>query len=195
MGFLVYILVAGTAIYVLFLLTLSRVALAVLLAIGPLFLCLLFFKSTTRFCESWLAQLSNYALVAILTVLIAALMLHVLSTEAARAAAQGGEIQIADAVRVCLAAGLTALILRQVLSLASALASGMALQSYGVLSHAAAWSAGGTAHNITQFSRGLAMDRETTRWDPISRKSGLRREARSSAFVRSAPSHSELNQC
>ncbi len=99
-------------------------------------------------------------------------MLHVLYTEAARAAAQGGEIQIADAVRVCLAAGLTALILRQVLSLASALASGMALQSYGVLSHAAAWSAGGTAHNITQFSRGLAMDRETTRWDPISRKVG-----------------------
>ncbi len=174
MGFLVYVVVAGTAIYVLFLLTLSRVALAVLLALGPLFLCLLFFKATTRFCESWLAQLSNYALVAILTVLIAALMLHVLSTEATRAANQGGEIQIADAVRVCLASGLTALVLRQVLPMASSLASGVALQSYGVLSRAVAWGAGGTVRNITQFSRGFAMDTETTRWDPIPRRVGYK---------------------
>lgn len=172
-GIFVYIVVAGTAIYVLFLLTLSRVGLAVLLALGPFFLALLFFKSTTRFCESWLAQLSNYALVAILTVLIAALMLHVLSTEATRALGQGGEIQIADAMRVSLAAGLTCLILRQVMPLASALASGVALQSYSVLSRALGWSGFGAARNVTQFSRGFAMDGESTRWDPIPRKAGF----------------------
>jgi type IV secretion system protein VirB6 len=147
-GLFVYIAVAGTAIYVLFLLALSRVALSVLLALGPLFLAALFFKATTRFCESWLAQMSNYAFVAILTVLLAALMLHVLSTEALRAVAQGGEIQIADGMRVCLAAGLTCLMLRQVLPLASALASGVALQTQGVLGQALAWS-----------TRGIAQDR------------------------------------
>jgi type IV secretion system protein VirB6 len=62
-GIVVYALVAITAIYTIFLLTLSRVALSVLLALGPLFIALLMFDSTKRFFESWLAQLANYALI------------------------------------------------------------------------------------------------------------------------------------
>jgi len=164
-GFVVYIAVAGTAIYVLFLLALSRVALSVLLALGPLFLAALFFKVTTRFTESWLAQMSNYAFVAILTVLLAALMLHVLSTEALRAVGRGGEIQIADGMRVCLAAGLTCLMLRQVLPLASALASGMALQTQGVLGHALAWSTRRIAQDRSHYSHAtMAKTEKTQSW-------------------------------
>nr|UXE45439.1 hypothetical protein Hi04_10k_c4921_00016 [uncultured bacterium] len=78
-GFAVYALVYVTAIYTMFLLLLSRVALSILLALGPLFIALLFFESTKRFVEAWLAQLANYAFVAILAVLVAALMLTVLA--------------------------------------------------------------------------------------------------------------------
>src|SRR6059058_3823794 len=78
-GLAVYLIVGLTAIYTIFLLALSRIALSVLLALGPLFIGLLFFQSTKRLFEAWLAQLTNYALITILTVLVAALMLRVVT--------------------------------------------------------------------------------------------------------------------
>ena len=112
-----------TGIYAVFLLTLSRIALSVLLAIGPLFIGLLFFESTKRFFEAWLAQLANYAFVSILTVLVAALMLHVVDVAAQQALNTGGGIQIAHALRICMAAGLTFLVMRQVMPMAAALSA------------------------------------------------------------------------
>jgi type IV secretion system protein VirB6 len=171
-GIAVYLMVGLTAVYTMFLLALSRIALAVLLALGPLFIALVLFENTKRFFESWIAQLANYAFVAILTVLLAALMLHLLETAAQQAVAAGGGIQIAHALRVCMAAGLTFLVMRQVMPMAAALASGFALSTFGVVSAAVAWGLGMTRRNGGQFFRGLLMDRETTRWDGLSRKGG-----------------------
>lgn len=171
-GFGVYLLVGFTAVYTIFLLSLSRVALSILLAIGPLFLALALFDSTRRFLEAWLAQLANYALIAVLTVMMAALMLTLL-TNATRVAAEAGSgIQIAHAVRVGLAAGLTALVMRQVMPMAAGLASGIALSTFGLVSAAIAWGLGKGAGAVGQFSRGATLDKETTRWDPLSRKAG-----------------------
>jgi len=177
-GYAVYLIVGLTAIYTIFLLTLSRIALSVLLALGPLFIALLFFEATKRFFEAWIAQLANYALISILTVLIAALMLTLISTAAHQAESAGGAIQIAQAVRVCMAAGLTFLVMRQVMPMAAGLASGLALSTFGIMSAALAWGFGGALRNGGQFLRGLT-DRETTRWDSYARKSGyyLRRGA------------------
>ena len=171
-GFAVYLIVGLTAIYTIFLLTLSRIALSVLLALGPMFIALLMFDTTKRFFESWIAQLANYAFITILTVLVAALMMTLVSTAAQQAASSGGGIQIAQAVRVCMAAGLTFLVMRQVMPMAAGLASGLALSSFGAVSAALAWGFGGAVRNSNHFMRGLVMDRESTRWDPISRKSG-----------------------
>ena len=197
-GFAVYTVVGLTAIYVMFLLSLSRIALSILLSLGPLFIALLFFGPTKRFFESWIAQLANYALVTILTVLVAALMLNLIATAANQAAALGGGISIADGVRVCLAAGLTFLIMRQVMPMAAGLASGLALSSFGLVSAALAWGFGGATRTAGQFGRGL-IDRESTRWDPLSRKAGyygrrgvtsglqsLKRVARPNSVSRSA---------
>lgn len=167
----IYLAVGLTAIYTMFLLSLSKIALSVLLALGPLFLALLLFSSTKRFFESWLAQLANYAFITILTVLLAALMLTVVTKAAASAASTGGGIQIADAVRVCLASGLTFLVMRQVMPMAAGLASGLALSSFGVVSALLAWGFGGAVRSGGHFARGLT-DRETTRWDSFSRKAG-----------------------
>ena len=177
-GFAVYLIVALTAVYTMFLLALSKIALSILLALGPLFIAFLFFETTKRFFEAWIAQLANYAFVTLLTVLVAALMLGIVSSVAQQAAARGGGITIADAVRVCMTAGLTFLIMRQVMSMAAGLASGLALSSFGLVSAALAWGFGGATRNTQQFARGL-VDRETTRWDPLSRKAGyyLRRGA------------------
>lgn len=170
-GFAVYFIVGLTAIYTIFLLTLSRIALSVLIALGPLFISLLFFDTTKKFFESWIAQMANYGFMSILTVLVAALMLNVLSAAAEQAASAGGGIQIAHAVRVCMAAGLTFLVMRQVMPMAAGLASGLALSTFGVVSAALAWGFGSGVRGAGQFGRGL-MDRETTRWDSLSRKAG-----------------------
>lgn len=177
-GFAIYLIVGLTAIYAMFLLALSKIALCILLALGPLFIGFLFFETTKRFFEAWIAQLANYAFITILTVMVSALMLGIVTSAAQQAADEGGGIQIADAVRVCMAAGLTLLIMRQVMPMAAGLASGLALSSFGLVSAALAWGFGGAARHSGQFSRGL-LDRETTRWDPLSRKAGhyLRRGA------------------
>jgi type IV secretion system protein VirB6 len=172
-GFLVYLAVGVTAVYTIFLLSLARVALAVLLAIGPLFIGLLLFESTKRFFEAWLAQLANYALITILTGLVAALMLTLLSTVAHQAAAAGDGIQVAQAVRLCMAAGLIFLVMRQVMPMAAGLASGIALSSYGMVSRSLLWAFGSTSRHTRDFMRGAVMDRDTTRWDSLSRKAGF----------------------
>jgi type IV secretion system protein VirB6 len=170
-GYAIYLIVGLTAVYAMFLLALSKIALSILLALGPLFFALLFFETTKRFFEAWIAQLANYAFITILTVLVAALMLGIVSSAAQQAADEGGGIQIADAVRVCMAAGLTLLIMRQVMPMAAGLASGLALSSFGVASAAVAWGLGRTARHSAQFARGV-FDSETARWDPLSRRAG-----------------------
>jgi type IV secretion system protein VirB6 len=170
-GIGVYAIVGLTAIYTIFLLALARIALSVLLALGPLFIALLFFDSTKRFFEAWLAQLANYAFITILTVLVAALMLRVVTVAAQQAVSEGGAIQIANAVRVCMAAGLTFLVMRQVMPMAAGLASGLALSSFGVVSAALAWGFGGAVRGTGQFARGVT-DGGTNRWDPLTRRAG-----------------------
>ena len=170
-GAAVYLMVGLTAIYTIFLLSLSRIALSVLLALGPLFIALLLFNTTKRFFEAWLAQLANYAFITILTILSAALMLRVVTVAAEQAVTAGGGITIASAVRVCLAAGLTFLVMRQVMPMAAGLASGLALSSFGIVSAALAWGLGGTLRQGGQFTRGL-LDGSTSRFDPLSRQAG-----------------------
>src|ERR1700683_2242680 len=85
----VYIVIGITALYTMFLLTLSRIALSVLLAIGPLIIPLFLFQSTRRFVEAWFAQLALYAFVAVLASLVAALMMHFVGQGAATAQAAG----------------------------------------------------------------------------------------------------------
>jgi type IV secretion system protein VirB6 len=184
-GIGVYLIVGLTAIYTIFLLALSRIALSVLLALGPLFIALLFFDATKRFFTAWLAQLANYAFITILTVLVAALMLRVITVAAQQAVSVGGGIQIANAVRVCMAAGLTFLVMRQVMPIAAGLASGLALNSFGVVSAALAWGFGGAVRSTSQFARGLT-DAQTNRGDPLSRQAGhrVRRGVMRAAFTR-----------
>jgi type IV secretion system protein VirB6 len=171
-GFLVYAVIVVTAVYAMFLLSLSRIALSVLLTLGPLFIGLLFFATTRRFFEAWCAQLANYALITILTVLMAALMLSVVTTAARQAVAAGGGIQITDGVRLCIAAGLTFLVFRQVMPIAAGLASGIALSTFGAMSALMAYTLGSSKRATGDFLRGATMDRQTSRWDSLSRRAG-----------------------
>ena len=138
-GAVVWTLVGLLCVYTMFLIALSGIALAVLLALGPLFITLLLFDATRRFFEAWLAQLANYALITILTVLVAALLLQVVESYAVQTAARGTAITTVDALSMVLVAVLVFLLLRQVMPIASGLAGGIALSSFGTLSRFVGW--------------------------------------------------------
>ena len=166
-GTIVYVAIGITAGYAAFLDALARIALSVILALGPLFLAGLLFDSSKRFFEAWVAQLANYGLVAILTGTVAGLLMQVVRTEATEMAALGTAIEIAQIVPLVVACVLILLVMRQVMPIAAGLSSGVALASMGVVSTALAWSLGRTA----RFTRGMT-DTQTSRWDPASRRLG-----------------------
>jgi type IV secretion system protein VirB6 len=138
-GAFVYVAVGLAAIYTMFLLSLSKIALSILLALGPLFIGTLLFNVSRRFFDAWISQLANYGLIAILATLVTTLLMHVLTVAAQQTAALGTGIQIADGVRVCFAAVLIFLLMRQVMPIAAGLASGVSLSSFGAVSRSVSW--------------------------------------------------------
>jgi type IV secretion system protein VirB6 len=133
-GGVVWLVTGLLCVYAMFLIALSHIASAVLLAIGPLFIVMLLFDSTRRFFEAWITQLATYALISILTVLVAALLLHVVETYAAQTAARGKAILTVDALDMMLVSVLVFLLMRQIMPIASGLAGGLALTSFGAFS-------------------------------------------------------------
>jgi type IV secretion system protein VirB6 len=133
-GAAVWCVVGLLCVYAMFLIALSTIALAVLLALGPLFIGSLFFDATRRFFAAWIAQLANYALITVLTVMVAALLLRVVQSYAAQTAARGAAIQTVDALHMMLMAVLVFLVLRQVMPIASGLAGGASVNSFGFVS-------------------------------------------------------------
>jgi type IV secretion system protein VirB6 len=138
-GTIVWLMMGLLCVYAMFLIALSSIALAVLLALGPLFIAMLFFEATTRFFQAWIAQLATYALITVLTVLVAALLLQVVDTYAAQSLARGAAIQTVDALDMLLIACLVFLVLRQIMPIAAGLAGGLALSSFGLISRGIGW--------------------------------------------------------
>lgn len=132
-GAIVWCLIGVLCVYAMFLIALSSIALAVLLALGPLFIALLFFEATRRFFAAWMAQLANYAFITVLTVMVAALLLRIVQSYAAQTAARGTAILTVDALNMLLIALLVFLVLRQVMPIAAGLAGGASLNSFGTI--------------------------------------------------------------
>jgi len=158
-------------IYTAFLFALASVALAILLAVGPLFLMFLFFDSTKRFFESWIAQLANYALVVIIASLIGALILNLVSSMATQTVGVGANLTIFDAMNFLITTILAFLLMRQTMSIASGLASGVALATGNLVSGLLRRGLGSAG----RFNRGMfdAMTgNRPSRFDPASRYAG-----------------------
>ena len=143
-GTMVWCLMGVLCVYAMFLIALSSIALAVLLALGPLFIGMLFFDGTRRFFNAWIAQLANYALVTVLTVMVAALLLRIVQSYAAQTAARGAAILTVDVLNMMLVAWLIFLVLRQIMPIAASLAGGASLNTLSAPGAVARWGLGGT---------------------------------------------------
>jgi type IV secretion system protein VirB6 len=135
-GVLVWIIMGLVCCYAMFLIALSKIALAVLLALGPLFISFRLFEGTRRLFDAWLMQLANYGFITVLTVLVGALLLNLVQAYATQTAARGAALATVDALDMLLASGIVLLVLRQIMPIAASLAGGSSLSTMG------AWSRG-----------------------------------------------------
>lgn len=135
-GVIVWILVGLLCVYTMFLLSLSSIALSVLLALGPLFFVALLFEHTRRLFDAWIAQLTNYALISVLTVLVSTLLLQLVASYASQTVGRGPNVVTVDVLDMLLVAVLVFLVMRQVMPIAASLAGGASLSSFGAVSRA-----------------------------------------------------------
>ena len=97
------------------------------------------FDATRRLFSAWISQLATYALVTVLTVMVAALLLRIVQSYATQTAALGAAVMTVDALNMVLVAVLVFLVMRQVMPIAAGLAGGLALNSFGTLSATMRW--------------------------------------------------------
>jgi type IV secretion system protein VirB6 len=140
-GVIVWALIGLLCVYTMFLIALASIALAVLLALGPLFIPTILFDRTRRLFDAWLGQLATYSLITILTVLVAALLLQIVRSYADQTAALGQNLVALDTLNMLLISALSFLLMRQVMPIAAGLGGGIALSSFSTVSGALRWGA------------------------------------------------------
>ncbi|WP_225040721.1 type IV secretion system protein (plasmid) [Rhizobium sp. T1470] len=107
----------------------ARLALAIVLAIGPIFIALAMFQSTRRFTESWIGQLVNFVILQVLVVAIGSLLITCIDTTFTSIEGYSDVLMRPIALcAICLAA---LYVFYQLPGIASALAAGGASLTYG----------------------------------------------------------------
>ena len=107
----------------------ARLALAIVLAIGPIFIALAMFQSTRRFTEAWIGQLANFVILQVLVVAIGSLLISCIDSTFTAIDAYTDVLM--RPIALC-AIGIAALyVFYQLPAIASALASGGASLAYG----------------------------------------------------------------
>ncbi|WP_273794947.1 type IV secretion system protein [Brucella intermedia] len=107
----------------------ARLALAIILAIGPIFIALAMFQATRRFTEAWLGQLVSFVILQVLVVAIGSLLIDTIDSIFLAIEAYSDVLMRPIALcAVCLAA---LYVFYQLPAIASALAAGGASLTYG----------------------------------------------------------------
>jgi len=127
----------------------ARLALAIVLAIGPIFVALAMFQATRRFTEAWIGQLVNFVILQVLVVAVGSLLITCIDSTFTAIDSYSDVLMRPIALcAICLAA---LYVFYQLPNIASALASGGASLTYG-------YTAARDAHDSTlawAASRGL----------------------------------------
>jgi type IV secretion system protein VirB6 len=129
---LVWAMTIVVTAYAFALMALSKVALAVLLAVGPLFFLGLLFEATAGYFNAWLRQMANYFLVPIMVVMVNLLILTLFSRAADGATAMTSTTDVAQVFPFMAMGFLSLLALASVLAIAGGLAGGVSLSSFGM---------------------------------------------------------------
>lgn len=118
-----------------FLFCMAKMGLAIILAIGPIFVLLMMFEATKRFFDVWLGQALNFVFTVMLTAAGIKLIMTIIDAYLGAAATAGAaaDPSIPQAIPVIVLCIIAALVLVQVPSMASALGGGVALSTMGAV--------------------------------------------------------------
>lgn len=147
------ILITG---YCAFLFLLSKCALAILLAVGTIFIALSIFEATKKFTDAWIGQTLNFVFLMMLAAAACKLILKIMETYFQKAIAN--EPTVGDAMQLIALTIIGFLVLMQTPSIASGLAGGAAISTLGAIG--ASWSKiKGAAKGSAQGSYNLLSGR------------------------------------
>lgn len=107
----------------------ARLALAIVLAIGPIFIALAMFQSTRRFTEAWIGQLANLVILQILVVAVGSLLITCI--DATFTAIESYTDLLMRPIALCAICLAAFYVFYQLPGIASALAAGGASLTYG----------------------------------------------------------------
>jgi len=144
---LIWVAGAAATAYAAFLLVLSKIALAIILGIGPIFVLLIMFEPTKRFFDVWIGQALNYVFLVILTAASIKLMLAILQKYLVAFSDSGvlSDPSISQAFPAIILSVISFLVMMQLPSIASALGGGTAIGTLG----AVGWTYGKTKGGMT----------------------------------------------
>lgn len=107
----------------------ARLALAIVLAIGPIFVALAMFQATRRFTEAWIGQLVNFVILQVLVVAVGSLLITCVDTTFT--AIEGYSNVLMRPIALCAICLAALYVFYQLPNIASALAAGGASLTYG----------------------------------------------------------------
>jgi len=125
------VVIAVTA-YSCFLIVLAKIALSIVIALGPIFIVSLLFQRTAQFFSSWIQQLTNYGLLIILVFAANTFIVTLFAEAATGASAITATTQIDQVFPVIIIGVISILVLVQLRSIAAGLAGGLSLSSEGM---------------------------------------------------------------
>lgn len=130
MGVIFSLIMVFMIIYALYLIILSKVAIALLLGLAPLFILLKVFKSTTGLFEGWIRQLINFFIIPIITYSLLVLVVQLLDSDLKaieQIQLKGKLITSNNLYGIITIAGVSIGLLFQIMGIASGIAGGIQL--------------------------------------------------------------------
>lgn len=155
-GFALMVMTVLLTAYALFLLVLAKIALAVLLALGPVFIGFALFNGTQGLFRSWIHYLVNYALIPVLTLSVLGLIVSILSQSVTTLEQVGDRPLVYHTFPYLLTGAITTLLLAQVPRMASSLGEGIALSTQNAF-RAGARLPGAALRRSTQTAGGAVV--------------------------------------
>ncbi len=146
---IVSILIMGSGVaatgYSAFLLILSKMALAIILGVGPIFVLLIMFEPTKKFFDAWIGQALNYVFLVMLTAAAVKLILTILQAYLTDVTQSGvlADPSINQALPAIVFSLIAVLVMLQLPSISSALGGGTAIGTLGSVAWGYAKAKGG----------------------------------------------------
>lgn len=129
------VMLVGMALtgYVAVLLIAAKMALAILLAAGPIFVLFTMFEATKKFFDAWIGQVLTCVFTVMLLAAALKLVIFFVSDYLTAAGSLVIDPDIDQAIPVIVMGGISIIVLRQIPAIASALGGGVAINTFGAV--------------------------------------------------------------